>query len=103
MTSDRCKGCDPPVTGKGKFCRTCSTVKVHGDYTRKQLTMAFDRVKNADNWKMPIDKTLKLNPAEVEAVRHAVVFYAGCVPTFTAKVGEGYRVQAVGYYMAVGA
>jgi hypothetical protein len=109
----RCKGCGeqtPPVDVNGRgFCESCSNVRVHKGYTREELSEAFDRVKDRENWKMPIDKSLagELGAADRSAIEAAVVFYAGCVPTF--KVEGGLcgamftRVTAPGYYVAVGA
>jgi hypothetical protein len=82
---------------------------IHGrDITRGVLLAAFNRSAPTPNWKTAIDATLDLNDFEMAVTREAVVFFAGCVPTFTPKVGATlprcrYRVQAVGYYAAVGA
>jgi hypothetical protein len=73
---------------------------------RARLSAAFDLVKPADNWKMPIDATVSqksLKAVGGEAVvSEAVIYFAGCAPEFS-KVGRKIRVQAIGYYMAVGA
>jgi hypothetical protein len=91
------------------YCDTCARVPVHAGYTRAQLSEAFDRVKDRENWKMPIDKSVAgtLSAADQSMIAAAVVFYAGCVPSFRVEGGlcGAYftRVTAAGYYAAVGA
>jgi len=75
-------------------------------YSRADLHEAFEAVQDPANWKMPIDAAI---PAYMRDVtEQAVIFFAGCKPTFTA-INKGrrslrrLRVQAVGYYAAVGA
>lgn len=75
-------------------------------FSRAELREAFEMVQDETNWKNPIDAAI---PAYMrDAVEEAVVFFAGCRPTFTA-INKGrrslrrLRVQAVGYYAAVGA
>jgi hypothetical protein len=73
------------------------------DAEKQALSDVFDKVANKENWKMPIDATVALTDAEIAILTDAVIFYAGCVPSVT-KLGNGrYRVQAEGYYNAVGA
>jgi hypothetical protein len=69
--------------------------------------LAFDAVADKANWKNPIDAVVDAYTREL--VREAVIFFAGCVPSFepltgttTGGIGR-YRVKAVGYYNAVGA
>jgi hypothetical protein len=76
-------------------------------YFRAQLREAFDAVQDSSNWKNPIDAAI---PAYMKDVtEQAVIFFAGCRPTFTAvnpkarKSLRRLRCQAVGYYVAVGA
>lgn len=77
--------------------------------TRAELQLAFDAVADKSNWKNPIDTFIDLDTYTMQVVRHAVIFFAGCVPTFEAVSGQTtgglrrYRVKAVGYYIAVGA
>lgn len=79
------------------------------DVTQGELAAAFDKVADKANWKLPIDATVDLSgDADLATIREAVVFFAGCVPTFVPVVGAAlpgcrYRVRAVGYYAAVGA
>jgi hypothetical protein len=76
-------------------------------YSRAELREAFDAVQDETNWKLPIDAAI---PAYMRDVtEEAVVFFAGCRPTFTAinpkarRSVRRLRVQAIGYYAAVGA
>lgn len=111
-TNGRCKGCGEAVElfARG-FCESCYNVRVYKGYTRAELSEAFDRVKNPDNWKLPINVTLPvwLARREKTMIEAAVVFYAGCCPEFTelrdgsGGVIRGTRVTAAGYYAAVGA
>lgn len=73
-------------------------------FTRGELAEAFRRVENKQNWKYPIDAMLagELTHRECAAIRQAVIFFAGCEAMFTKVRGNGYRVQAVGYYAAIG-
>lgn len=109
LSPKACKGClcDAVELVDG-YCAECSNVCVHWGYTRAQLSEAFDRVKSPVNWKLPIDAMLpgRLTPSEKTVIEAAVIFYAGCSATFSCEVhGRGYRtrVQAAGYYAAVGA
>lgn len=84
--------------------------------TRATLREAFDRVADKTNWKNPIDAEVVIESGdyEMETIREAVVFFAGCRPSFTfvrvvRRIGANdsgsnlYRVRAAGYYVAVGA
>jgi hypothetical protein len=72
------------------------------------LRAAFERVQNAAHWKNPVDAVVDLNDAEMATLREAIIFFTGSVPAFKPRVGAAlprcrYRVQAIGYYLAVGA
>jgi hypothetical protein len=75
-------------------------------YSRAELREAFEAVQDPANWKNPIDAVIPCYMQD--ATEQAVIFYAGCRPTFTA-INKGRRsmrrlsVTAVGYYAAVGA
>lgn len=79
------------------------------DVTRAQLSAAFTTVANPSNWKLPIDARVPLGcDFDLLLVREAVIFFTGSVPTITPVLlvkprGMAYRVQAAGYYAAVGA
>ncbi len=51
-----------------------------GWYTREQLEAAFNKVKNPNHWKNPIDAYCHRD--EVELVREAVIFFTATVPSF---------------------
>lgn len=77
-------------------------------FTRGQLEDAFNAVANQENWKLPVDARVPVGQFTCEQVHAAVVFFAGCVPTFKVEknpedAGYHWRVRAVGYYAAVGA
>ena len=74
-----------------------------GPVTRGELSAAFKRVANPDNWKMPIDRIVELDDASKNLVAAAVTFYTGSVASFTAMPENLYRVKADGYYKAIGA
>ena len=76
-------------------------------YSRADLHEAFEAVQDPANWKNPI---LAVIPEYMQDVtEEAVKFYAGCRPTFTPlnkrarRSLRRLRVEAVGYYAAVGA
>ncbi len=77
--------------------------------TRDELSLAFDAVADKANWKNPINTVVDLDDYTKALVAEAVVFYAGCVPSFERLTGTTtsglakYRVTAKGYYAAVGA
>jgi cytolysin (calcineurin-like family phosphatase) len=77
--------------------------------TRRAASQAFDKVADPQNWKNPIDATIAFaDDYELELVKFAVVFFAGCqakvtiLPAFAGGKTRA-RIRAVGYYVAVGA
>lgn len=74
---------------------------VFQDYTRGELRETFELVQNKEHWKAHIDAMVPADTCTAR-VTAAVVFFAGCEPKFT-YLPEGIRVQAVGYFAAVGA
>lgn len=71
------------------------------EWTRDELSAAMDAVKNPKGWKLPIDAVIDRDAMNVTA--DAIVFFAGCQATFTEHFRAGFvRVQAIGYYAAVG-
>ena len=81
-------------------------------FTRRELEEFFDTVANEENWKMPINKIVRLKGSrEILGTYEAVRFFAGCTPEFhftmtrdgLQEEGPMFRVEAEGYYMAVGA
>jgi hypothetical protein len=82
--------------------------------TRGELLAAFNRVADRTNWKNSINAVITISTLdEKNLIREAVIFFTGSVPAFIpvrVKLLEGereglplYRVQAVGYYAAIGA
>lgn len=77
---------------------------VHLGFTRPKLEAAFNRVADAENWKLPICKFFEreLSHAEAEAIKAAVAFYTGETPTVSNR-GNGTLVTGRGYYLVIGA
>lgn len=70
-------------------------------YSRVQLLAAFNKVCDKQNWKNPIKG--ECDKEDIEILSYAIPFFAGCTPTFTAIGFNRLRVEAPGYYLAVGA
>lgn len=68
-----------------------------GYYRHEQLVAAFDKVKNRNHWKNPIDSFCHV--VECPVVLEAIVFFTATVPTFH-RVGQTplMHVKADGYY-----
>lgn len=68
------------------------------------LRHAFDLVANRENWKLPVDATVKAaDPAERRRIAEAVVFFTGSVVEWS-HFGRGrWNCKASGYYAAIGA
>jgi len=102
----RCKGCgEEHARIEGLYCESCLTQVIYEGMTRAQLRESFDMVACKLNWKNPIVKLIPgwpISEAMKREISAAVVFYAGCTPTFT-RQGHQTLVKAVGYYEAVGA
>lgn len=67
------------------------------------LSAAFDRVKNPDHWKNPIDAYITIDtPEELATVLEAIEFYTATSGTARKlhRVGDAdvYRITAPGYY-----
>lgn len=73
-----------------------------GEYgvTRGELSAAFKKVQNSENWKLPIYSSIDIRDQEI--VKNAIIFFTGSVPTFHWVCGKT-MVKAAGYYAAVGA
>jgi len=70
-------------------------------YGEPALRAAFEQVQDRSNWKNPIDAIIRDTAKAV--VCEAIVFYTGSVPKVTELGGGMIRVQADGYYVAIGA
>jgi hypothetical protein len=73
----------------------------HEGYRIGDLRLAFDRVKNGENWKYPIATYISETVEDITRV--AIIFFTGSTPHFTPMGGGWLRVEADGYYRAVGA
>ena len=76
-------------------------------FSRAQLREVFDMV-SPSNWRTVIDTevdfpTNVIHPVFEEMISDAVIFFTGSIPTITPNGKGGVRVQAVGYYRAIGA
>ena len=80
-----------------------STEPVDNGFTYAQLSAAFNLVAPKGNWKGRIDATVSSDSASVRLVETAVVFFTGSVPRITCGAHGQFRVQAAGYYIAIGA
>lgn len=69
--------------------------------TRGQLESSFDKVKNPQNWKLPIDSVCEMK--DIADIKEAIIFFTGSVPTFKpcAHLTGKYTVKAAGYYAAM--
>ncbi len=69
-----------------------------------ELSVAFDRVKDSERWKNPIDATIDIvSDEDQKIIEEAIVFYTGSRATFTPNRNKQVRVEADGYYVAIGA
>ncbi len=75
---------------------------VYNGYTRRQLTDAFELVKPAENWKMPVDAMVPAGTSRL-LVTSAIIFFTGSIPSYRAQPDGSLIVVADGYYRAVGA
>ena len=71
------------------------------EWTRTELNRAFRDVQDATNWKNPINALIDEDLMDITDA--AVVFFAGCRPTFSRESTGLVRVTAIGYFAAVGA
>lgn len=77
---------------------------VSGGFTRRELSEAFDRVKDSDHWKNRINKVVALETErEIKAVEVAVTFFTGSIATVTPLGNDRFRVRAAGYFATIGA
>lgn len=82
--------------------------RVAKKYSDEDLKDAFNRVCNKKNWKLSVNSTIDFKDLdELDLIREAVIHYTGSVPRFNVyelKNGKKrVRVNAVGYYNAIGA
>ncbi len=70
-------------------------------YKLVDLHMAFDAVKNQENWKYAVNATIPKGLFSHSLLESAVIFFTGSLPEVWDE-GDSTRVEAAGYYMAVG-
>jgi len=78
------------------------------EYSDEELHSAFDRVKNKEHWKLPIRCTIDYKDEDdIRLITESVIHFTGSVPhidIYQLKSGKKrVKVNAVGYYYAVGA
>jgi hypothetical protein len=89
-------------------------VEYYNEAKVAELRAAFDRVASSPNWKTAINAEIEATVDEIGTVKEAVTFYTGSVArverletlgidTETGAYRLRVRVQASGYYAAVGA
>jgi hypothetical protein len=73
-------------------------------YPKSQLEAAFEEIKPAHNWKLPINKVIKKpNEEHVKLLDAACVFYTGSSISIAPMGKDRVRVKAAGYYNTIGA
>lgn len=71
-------------------------------FTQGELEDAFAKVRPAENWKDRIDKVVECGTSDHRLITAAIIHFTGSLPEFI-EAGEGrWRVQAAGYYEAIG-
>jgi len=70
-------------------------------YTQEQLHTAFSKVQNTEHWKNPIDALIDASDKDVTT--EAIIHFTGSIPHYTKSRVNELRVQADGYYIAIGA
>lgn len=97
-----CESCNKP-TDHGRNCDECFDTRPEfgiDGFNRRQLRAAFDRVKNTEHWKGPVDALI--HASERDAVEAAIGYFCGSIAEF-APVGNMLRVRAAGYWEDIGA
>lgn len=73
-------------------------------FSQKQLSDAFDLVKDKSNWKMPINKVIEADDKTQRRIVEAVQHFCGSMcEIYPTKKSGHVRVVAAGYYACVGA
>lgn len=68
------------------------------------MKLHFDKVKNKDNWKDPIDSIVTVESSdELNAIIDAVSYFTGSVADVIKIKENTFHVLADGYYLSVGA
>ena len=69
---------------------------------KAELEKSFDEVRSHKDWKLPISKMIYASLKQQSLIADAVVFFTGSVPTFTPAAHGHVRIEADGYYAAIG-
>lgn len=69
-------------------------LEVYGGYSRRELSKAFDKVRNPDDWKAPISAWVPRH--DMFVVQAAVEFYTATEPKVTVYP-DMVHVQSIGY------
>ena len=81
---------------------TMTETAAYNGHTDTELHAAFDKVKNADNWKDEIDAVI--DEAEWGIVNDAVIYFTGGMLDIVERLDGGrVRVWSAGYYVHIGA
>lgn len=79
-------------------------------YKRKELSDAFDLVRDETNWKNPIKKIVQFEQEPGKTlgdfatlVRDSIIFFTGSTPKVSGMGNYRLLFQADGYYLAIGA
>ncbi len=70
-------------------------------YTQQELIDAFETVQNKKNWKYSIDARISVD--QMDIVGEAIAHFTGSIPHFDDGHDGTIRVEAEGYYIAIGA
>ena len=70
------------------------------EYTDNELRTAFDKVKNKNNWKKPINRWIK--ESDLFVTEDAVIHYTGSVVNVVDEKEGKVKIHAEGYYNAIG-
>lgn len=76
---------------------------VFAGFSQEQLTAAFDKVKDPENWKNPINRTVVLPESEWPVTHAAIAFFTGSEAVIFPRANGKARVRANGYYLTIGA
>lgn len=85
-----------------------ANIKPRKQYSQEELQEGFNRVCNKTNWKLPIMTNIEFKDEDdINLLTNAIIHFTGSVPHFYVyelKNGKKrVKVNAVGYYNAIGA
>lgn len=65
--------------------------------THEQLSEAFDLVRDMDDWRKPINKTINVDDSMLPLIEEAIIYFTGTVPELTTTLDGLILVLAIGY------